>query len=123
MYRLRACLFAGLLLTVAAGNVAAQQAWPGFRGADGAGVADVSLDVTTLAPEVVWRVRGGSGYSGVAVADGRVLTMAEDGDQFMLALPRLGRAVRAGAGVDREVALRLITHWSDEVRRLAPDGQ
>jgi outer membrane protein assembly factor BamB len=64
----------------------AQEEWPGFRGATGSAVANIALDGSALAPEVVWRVSAGSGYSGVAVADGRVITMIEDGAQFMLAL-------------------------------------
>lgn len=80
-------LLTGLLaLAPATGALQAQQEWPGFRGADGSAVANVELDVATLAPEVLWRVEIGSGYSGVTVADGRVFTMVEDDGQFVLAL-------------------------------------
>ncbi len=80
-------LLAGVLLVaLAPRGLQAQQEWPGFRGANGSAVADIGLEVSTLAPEVVWRVEIGSGYSGVAVADGRVLTMVEDEGQFVLAL-------------------------------------
>jgi len=82
----RVLLAAILLVALAPRGLDAQQEWPGFRGATGSAVADVALDVSTLAPEVMWRVRIGSGYSGVAVADGRVLTMLQDEGQFMLAL-------------------------------------
>lgn len=78
---------AGVLVLAAAPRGAdGQQEWPGFRGVDGAAVATIALDVSTLAPEVMWRVEIGSGYSGVAVADRRALTMIEDDGQFMLAL-------------------------------------
>ena len=79
-------LASSALLVLAPQAVTAHQEWPGFRGANGAAVADIALDVTTLAPEVLWRVDIGSGYSGVAIADGRVLTMLDDNGQFMLAL-------------------------------------
>ena len=83
----RTLLLAGMLaLAPASRGLEAQQEWPGFRGASGAAVANIALDVSTLAPEVVWRVDIGSGYSGVAVADGRVLTMIEDDGQYVLAL-------------------------------------
>lgn len=60
--------------------------WPGFRGSTGSGVAEIALDVSTLAPEVLWRVEVGSGYSGVAVAGGRLVTLFDDGGQFAVAL-------------------------------------
>lgn len=82
----RTLLAGGLVLASVPRGLDAQQEWPGFRGADGAAVASIALDVATLAPEVLWRVEIGSGYSGVAVADGRALTMIEDEGQFMLAL-------------------------------------
>ncbi len=87
----RRALLAGILfLALAPHGLEAQQEWPGFRGATGSAVADLRLDIATLAPEVVWRVEIGSGYSGVAVADGRVVTMiqgqGQDRGQFMLAL-------------------------------------
>ena len=72
----------GLIVT----PVQAQEEWPGFRGATGSAVADINLDVDTLAPEVVWRVSVGSGYSGVAVVDGRAITMFDDDGQYMIAL-------------------------------------
>jgi len=59
--------------------------WPGFRGRTGAGTATVSLDTRALAPTVLWRQPIGIGYSGVSVADGRAITMFEQGDQFMIA--------------------------------------
>ena len=75
-----------VLLTATAGPVAAQQAeWPGFRGRTGSGVVADALDVDGLAPTVVWRVETGIGYSGVAVAAGKAITMFEDGEQVMVA--------------------------------------
>ena len=82
----RPLLAVALVLALTPQALAAQEEWPGFRGADGSAVAHVALDVSTLAPEVVWRVQAGSGYSGIVVADGRVITMIEDGAQFILAL-------------------------------------
>ncbi|NKB90587.1 MAG: PQQ-binding-like beta-propeller repeat protein [Acidobacteria bacterium] len=76
-----------LALMVPTTALVAQQEWPGFRGADGSAISTTSIDFETLAPEVVWRVEIGSGYSGVVVSDGRALTMVETQEgQFILAL-------------------------------------
>ena len=65
-------------------------AWPSFRGPNRDGV---SLE-TGLAgtwpeggPRVVWRVPAGAGFSGVAIGDGRALTLWQtDGEQRLVAL-------------------------------------
>lgn len=68
-------VWCGVLLSV--GAVAAGD-WPGFRGPAADGKADADLGA---APglSVRYKLPLGSGYSGVAVADGRVFTAAADG--------------------------------------------
>jgi enterochelin esterase-like enzyme/outer membrane protein assembly factor BamB len=72
------CLVLGLLLVA---PVAAAE-WPGFRGPNWNGtVPNVRLfegDSATL--EVGWKRALGSGYSALAVADGRLVAMFADGD-------------------------------------------
>jgi outer membrane protein assembly factor BamB/enterochelin esterase-like enzyme len=55
--------------------------WPAFRGPDGDGAAraDGVFDSGGCGLSVAWKQPLGSGYSGMAVADGRVLTMFSDG--------------------------------------------
>jgi outer membrane protein assembly factor BamB/enterochelin esterase-like enzyme len=72
-------------LTLAGPARARNEGWPGFRGRTGSGVTAEAIDPAGLAPAVVWRVAIGSGYSGVAVADGKAFTMFEDGDQYIAA--------------------------------------
>lgn len=59
--------------------------WPGFRGRTGSGTVADRVDPEGLAPTVLWRAPVGIGYSGVTVADGKAITMFEDGDQYMVA--------------------------------------
>ena len=51
----------------------------------GSGVSVEALDTARLAPAVAWRAKVGSGFSGVAVAGGKAITMFEDGDQYVAA--------------------------------------
>jgi len=55
--------------------------WPGFRGANGDGVSSATniFDRGGVRLEVAWKRPLGSGYSGVAVAEGRAVTMFSDG--------------------------------------------
>ena len=57
--------------------------WPQWRGAnrDGFAPGDGLLDDWPEdGPPVVWRVKGGGGFSSMAVAAGRLVTMVRDGD-------------------------------------------
>lgn len=56
--------------------------WPGFRGARGDGVSDETgvFGDGGVWLEVTWKRPLGKGYSGVSVADGRVVTMFSDGE-------------------------------------------
>lgn len=67
-----------------------QSAWPQFLGPDRTGISPETglIDEWPAdGPKVVWRVRGGVGMSGVAVADGRAITLVQkSGKQFALAL-------------------------------------
>lgn len=73
---------------VAAGGVG----WPGFRGP---GLDGAARDAAALAAgdrlELAWRRPLGSGYSGVSVAGGRLVTLYSDGtDDFAVALDAEG---------------------------------
>lgn len=61
--------------------------WPGFRGPnhDGSAARGSRFAAGEGAPVVRWRARIGSGYSGVAVAGGRAVTMFSDGRNDVLA--------------------------------------
>lgn len=68
-------------------GVALSGDWPGFRGPghDGA-VRDASLfGGATPALSLGWSVKIGPGYSAIAVADGRVITMFAEGQSDLLA--------------------------------------
>lgn len=64
--------------------------WPGFRGPNADGISDEtgafsSLDAFRL--ETAWKVKIGSGYSGVAIAEGKVVTMfSDETSDFVIAL-------------------------------------
>lgn len=69
-------------------STVARDAWPGFRGPNVDGiVSDTSVfsgrDGVTL--KVAWKRLIGSGYSGIAVADGTVVTMFSDGKSDVVA--------------------------------------
>ena len=70
-----------LLWTVMASPVMGGD-WPGFLGPQRNGISTETGLLDTFpatGPKVAWRVSGGVGMSGVAVADGRVVTMVESG--------------------------------------------
>jgi len=79
----------GLGLAVAAGGIGvhADPGWPGFRGPNSDGtVPDARLfDGTKTTLQLDWKRRLGSGYSSVAVGDGRVVTMFAEGSSDILA--------------------------------------
>jgi len=72
---------------VLAGGITLADGWPGFRGPNSDGtVPGVELfdgDSTDLS--LGWKRALGSGYSAIAVADGRLVTMFADGDADVLA--------------------------------------
>jgi len=76
------------MLSVSAGAAPAQEDWPRWRGdrfddrAAATGVFDGPLEL-----RVAWRRDIGSGYSGISVRDGRLVTLASsDGDDHVIAL-------------------------------------
>ncbi len=57
--------------------------WPQWRGPNRDGAAPgkrLLTDWPEGGPPVLWRAEGGPGYSSLAVADGRVVTLVQDGD-------------------------------------------
>ncbi|HUG55209.1 MAG TPA: PQQ-binding-like beta-propeller repeat protein [Vicinamibacteria bacterium] len=79
---------AALLVAGMATSAAATGAdWPGLRGPNHDGSAEAGARFADLdgALAVRWRVRLGSGYSGIAVSGGRAVTMFADGDHDVLA--------------------------------------
>lgn len=78
----RSVSLAGLLcLIVAPAAALAAESWTGFRGPDTTGAVAASLPGEgsgTL--DVAWRAPLGSGYSALAVGDGRIVTMFAAGD-------------------------------------------
>lgn len=62
--------------------------WPGFRGPNAAGASNQTDAFPTsgeFALKVAWKAKIGSGYAGVAVADGRAFTAFSDGTSDVLA--------------------------------------
>lgn len=80
-----------ILLTIAAALWAAaataeESRWAGYRGAGVDGVATGGAsDFGKLGLKVAWKTPIGSGYSGIAVADGRVVTQYADGESDVIA--------------------------------------
>ncbi len=75
----------GVLLVSAAGSVAAETAWPGFRGPSHDGsVGSQLFEGDSRALAIGWKVALGSGYSALAVGEGRVYAMFADGDSDYL---------------------------------------
>ncbi len=73
---------------VLAGSSGERTDWPGFRGPRGDGIARVGSVFSTsndLGLKIEWKVSIGSGYSGVAVAQGVAVTMFSDGKSDVLA--------------------------------------
>ena len=76
-----------MILSLPAASVLADAGWPGLRGPDSNGaVHDARLFPSASAGlKVGWKRPLGSGYSSVAVADGRVVTMFADGENDVVA--------------------------------------
>jgi PQQ-like domain len=81
--RLAAWWTGGIVLLALAppGLGAAQSEWPSLRGPNHDGSASLGSRGTAGSLAVRWRAKLGSGYSGVAIASGRAVTMFSDGRQ------------------------------------------
>lgn len=88
-------ILAAVVATLAFGTATSVEAqssvdWPSYRGPQGTGVATATGLLKAWpegGPKVLWRVRLGSGYSGVSVAAGRLYTLFGDGtNELALAL-------------------------------------
>ncbi len=79
-----------LAVTVALAAVAPAADWPHWLGPNRNGSSpETGLRTTwpSTGPKVLWKAKGGDGYSSVAVADGRAITLAQrDGKEFVVAL-------------------------------------
>jgi len=74
-----------LLVVLAAPTHAAD--WPGWLGPQRNGASSETGLVTTwpsTGPKVLWQAKGGDGYSSVAVADGRAVTIVQRGGQELV---------------------------------------
>jgi outer membrane protein assembly factor BamB len=77
-------LVLGLMLAALLASTARAGDWPGFLGPLRNGISSETglLDTfPSTGPKVAWRVAAGVGMSGLAVADGRVVTMVESAGQ------------------------------------------
>jgi enterochelin esterase-like enzyme/outer membrane protein assembly factor BamB len=88
----RLSLLAGLACVVVSGAGVSRASdggdWPSFRGQSGDGISHAigvfsGRSSVTLGPR--WKVSIGSGYAGVAIADGRVVTMFAEGESDVAA--------------------------------------
>ena len=71
-----------------AGSAEETQEWAGYRGPDVAGIAAETRafsDFGQLGLKTAWKTPIGSGYSGLAVASGKVVTQFADGDSDVIA--------------------------------------
>ena len=88
MARRSGSVFVGILgiLSGLVATVAQADEWPGFRGprADGTAVVGALADREQVGLRIAWKHALGSGYSGVAVAGGRVVTMAAGRDNDLV---------------------------------------
>lgn len=68
---------------VVAGASVAQESWPSFRGPEGTGRAVEGLPPGegVIGLDLVWKRKVGSGYSGVAIAEDRLVTMMAAGER------------------------------------------
>jgi len=82
----RTTAVATIALTLAFATGAAASDWPGFRGPNGTGsVTDELVSGNDVGLSVGWKRELGSGYSAVAVADGRAVTMFSAGEHDVIA--------------------------------------
>jgi outer membrane protein assembly factor BamB len=87
----RAIVACGIVLTLLAGPLWAEDQWPQFRGP---GRDDISTDTGLLrqwpaeGPPLAWKITGiGGGFSGISIAGGRIYTMGDkDGASHVFAL-------------------------------------
>src|SRR4051794_39069685 len=85
-----------LLACLALALPAAAADWPHWLGPNGNGSSPETGLLTRLpdkGPKILWKVPGGAGYSAIAVAGGRAITLVQrDGDELALALdPATGK--------------------------------
>ncbi len=73
-----------LFLTLLALSQSQAADWPAYRGPETNGTSAENLS-TDQALEIKWRTRIGSGYSGVSIAQGKVVTMFSDGTSDVIA--------------------------------------
>jgi len=83
-------LYLALVLLATSALVAAEvrpRDWPQYRGGaqDGKAPGDELPPADSIGLELIWKRPLGSGFSGIVVADGKVLTMFTDGDDDVLA--------------------------------------
>jgi outer membrane protein assembly factor BamB len=80
---------AGLLVLTTAAAINAAD-WPQFLGPDRNGISAETGLIDAFpkgGPKLIWRVPGGVGMSGIAIQDGRALTLVQkDGQQWLIAL-------------------------------------
>ncbi len=89
----KVCSIAALVLTglfplFAIAAPMTQTDWPGFRGAKGDGISPVASVFSPsgdVGLKIGWKVSIGSGYSGVAIAEGVAVTMFADGKSDVIA--------------------------------------
>jgi len=81
-------MLTGLLPVIAIAETATHSDWPGFRGVMGDGISPVTSVFSPsgdVGLKVGWKVSIGSGYSGVAVAEGVAVTMFADDKSDVMA--------------------------------------
>ena len=87
--RLTLFVLAALALTLHSAFGQQSRSWPQFLGPDRNGISSETglLDHwPTDGPKEIWRVSGGVGMSGLAVSDGRLVTLVQrDGEQLVVA--------------------------------------
>ena len=88
--RLVVTVVACLLSALGSHGRAADKDWPQFLGSDRNGIAREAGRLDSWpsgGPRELWRVKGGTGMSGLALKDGRLVTMVErEGKQLVVAL-------------------------------------
>ena len=87
---IKSTLAAALSFSLLAGESSIAKDWPNWRGPDHNGISSetgLDLDWPEDGPELLWQVDGcGSGYSSVAVADGKIFTLGnKDGAEYLTA--------------------------------------
>ncbi len=88
LFHVACLLMLGLALGAAAAAADDSQGWAGYRGPDIAGISaesGVFDEQGQLGLTVAWKTTIGSGYSGVAVAGGKVVTMYSEGESDVMA--------------------------------------